>query len=168
MRIIEREDFNSIGAVGWPHRVTLNIDGTQDPGPYLFCVNDEGAWIGRRVTDLAPGYSSFHVAPIDTATVKRDQYWRRAVEIWLDGSGLNRSMLIRRYASLTHRLKEIGPQTWSTWDDVYWWEEGSDLMWEGLEIHSQIDRRENNGGRQVVWAGTGRDRRARKAGDSHE
>jgi hypothetical protein len=163
VRLIDREDFNSLQPTSEARHLTLNADGTQNEGPYLFCVNDQGAWVGRQVTDLAPGYSAFHTAPIDTATVKRDARWRRAVDLWLDGEPISSITLIRRYKAIARRLEEIGPRVWSPWDEIYHWPEASDLMWDGLAVHPLITRREINGVRQVVETGTRHDQRFREA-----
>jgi len=163
VRLIDREDFNALQPSSAARHLTLNVDGTQSEGPYLFCVNDQGAWVGRLVTDLAPGYSAFHTAPIDTATVKRDARWRRAVDLWLDGEQISSITLIRRYKAMAKRLEEIGPRVWSPWDEIYHWPEASDLMWDGLAVHPLITRREINGVREVVETGTRHDQRYREA-----
>lgn len=162
MRLLDREDFNAMDPNGVAFNLTLNEDGTQDPGPYLFCVNDQGAWVGRYVIGPAEGYAGFHVLPIDTATVKKDIRWHKASDLWLKNAPINRTMMLRRYASITHRLREVGPRTWSSWEDIYTWPEGSDIMWDGLAVHPFIDRREKDGLREVVDMGTGADKRFRE------
>lgn len=158
MRLIEREDLRYIGVEGWPYHLTLEEDGSERPGPFLFCVNDTGAWISRY-DEITRGH---HCAPMNTATVKPDRYWRKALKVWLRGESINQAQLFRRYKEMRQALREIGPRVWSRWEDVYHWGEGSDLMWDGLSVHEFITRREVDGVREVVWTGTSSDQRYRE------
>lgn len=162
MRLIERDDFNDLDPNPLAFNLTLNEDGQQDPGPFLFCVNDQGAWVGRHVVGPAEGYEAFHVLPIDTATVKKDHRWYKAADLWLRDADITRAQMLLRYASLTRRLRRIGPRTWTAWGKVYTWNEGSDIMWDGLAVHPFIERRERDGRREVVDMGTGADKRYRE------
>lgn len=166
MRIIDRDDFNALGATGWPYHLTLNEDGTQDLGPFLFCVNDQGAWVGRWVS-RGPGHSAFHVAPIDTATVKKDTHWKRAAALWLKDAPITQREMLWRYKIITRELETLGPRTWSLWDDVYHWPEGSTLMWDGLSVHPFITARRTGDTFEVVWTGTSHDQRFREREDDH-
>lgn len=153
MRLIDREDFNSLDPSGLAHNLTLNADGRQNPGPYLYCVNDQGAWVGRLITDRAPGYSAFHTAPIDTVVGRgKDKRWQRAATLWLKDESIDQITLVRRYKGIAKRLGKLLGMTesaWIRWDDVYYWPEASDLLWDGLAVHRTIDRRETDGVREV-------------------
>ena len=163
MRLIDRDDFNALGTHSLAMSVTMNEDGTQDPGPYLYCVNDTGAWVSRMISRDIPGMEPhLYTMPIDTATVDKDVRWRRAVDLWLRDAPINKSSMLRRYKLIRRHLEKVGPKVWSSWDEVYHWPEASDLIWDGLAIHQFITRREINGVREVVITGTTWDRMHRE------
>lgn len=140
MKLIDRDDFNAIGRIGAPYDLTLNEDGSQDPGPFLFLVNDKGAWIRRYDEDSAGGL--LRTARIDYATATLDSFWKKAADLWVEGSDISRNMMIRRYRRISQVLRSTEPGEWLDWSQVYHWREGSEIMWEGLEIHPSIMRRD--------------------------
>lgn len=148
MRLIDRDDFDALDPVSRAIEVVTNADGTRDPGPYLWCVNDQGAWVGRLVTDRGPGYSVFSTGQIHVDTVKRDNRWKRSIHLWVKEEPIGVRDLVGRYRSISQRLKKT-PRVWALWDDVYHWKEASDLLWDGLAVHRTIERREHEGQRQV-------------------
>lgn len=161
MKLLDLEDFNSLGRTGAPYELTLNPDGTQDPGPFLFSVNDQGAWLGRNMT-LAPGLTRLCVVPLNYASTGYDQFWYKAADLWVRDEDIDRGHMLRRYRIITRALTKTGPRVWTRWDTAYHWPDGSDLMWDGLEIHPFITRREEHGVREVVITGSKHDQRTRE------
>ncbi len=150
-------DFDSLGATDSAVRSTYEEDGTRDPGPYLFLANDQGAWI-RRYVSRPNGYSALHTTMITPATAGQSLCWKRAVDLWVEDSDISRAQLIRRYKIMSRELRDCAPGTWVRWGEAYRWEGGSDLMWEGLEIHPHIQRRETSGVLEIAWRGGSRER----------
>lgn len=158
MRLIDRDDLNAIRSQGWIYESTLDGDGQELSGPFVYCVNNRGAWLGLHKT-YGPGHSAFRVIPIDSATADLDIHWRKSAELWLQDAPINRAQMLRRYRTLESKLEAKGPREWSRWEDVYHWAEGSDIMWDGLSVHPFITIRDEH---ELVWTGDSHDIRFRE------
>lgn len=161
MKLLDVDDFNAMDRKGPPHTLTLNEDGSQDPGPFLFFVNDQMAWMGRH----NEFFDRVSWVPLSLATASvRGTHWYRAADLWMQGEDITRNAMLRRYKSITRKLEATGPLMWTRWEILYHWDEGSDLLWDGLEIHPFITRREQYGQREVVITGSRHDQRTREWG----
>lgn len=151
VRLIERVDLNYIRIDGLAYWSTLGDDGLELPGPFLFCVNDTGAWLRVTHENGRVGTSQIHY---DNADLFRGSHWSRAVEVWLRDEPITRLDMIQRYRHVGQTLENV-ERRWSVWEEVYQWEDGSDLMWDGLSVHRQLEARDIDGVRSVLWRGNG-------------
>ena len=136
--------FQTEWVVGSPDAIRADYADVLARGPFLLTVNDECAWAGQHAEAL------HRVAERRLDPLNYHRYQDLA-EIYADAVGVSRQSYLSRFAAMRRRLRH--EPDWMQWQEIYHWQEGSDLAWSSLRHHPEIEARERTGEREVRYAG---------------
>lgn len=113
-------------------------------GPFILVVNDETAWLSHGNDDwMLVARNPLHAEPDGGR-------WSALANLYADSGGISvRSLTFRIRGMRKQLLKNRGD--WFPWDEVYRWDDGSDLVWSSLMHHDWLKIREHEGVREVQY-----------------
>lgn len=154
MMVFDREDISHIDIPesvfyrkwepGEPEAVACDYADVIADGPFLLRANDEAAWISHGKGDW------IKVAQNTRYDGPDQKRWSDLATMYAESEGLTLRNLTYRIRGIKRRLHEH-TRIWVPWDDVYIWDDGSDLVWDGLMYHPWLSTREHNGRKEVMY-----------------
>lgn len=150
--VFDREDISHIDIPesvfyrkwepGEPEAVACDYADVIADGPFLLRANDEAAWISH-------GKGDWIKVALNTRYDGPDQRrWSALATLYAASEGLSLRNLTYRILGIKRRLYgHVG--VWVPWDDVYRWDDGSELVWSGLMYHEWLGTRVGTKGSEV-------------------
>lgn len=127
---------------GEPEAVACDYADVVADGPFLMRANDEHVWVSHGNDHW------LKVAQNPRYDGPDQKRWSALVTLYASAEGLTLRNLTHRIRGVKRRLREQMGE-WFPWDEVYIWNTGSELVWDGLMNHPWLETREHDGRKEV-------------------
>lgn len=154
MILVDREDFEGLGfqdslflrrwVPGEPEAIACDYADVPAPGPFLIKAHDDAVWMSHDGEDW------MKIASNPRYQGPEQKRWSHLTTIYAEHAGMSLNSLVQRLKSVRHRLMN-SPNRWTRWIVVYPWDEGSDLVWQGIIHHPKLETREYLGEKEVRY-----------------
>lgn len=152
MMVFDLEDVADLGipesvfhrkwVPGEPEAVACDYADVVSDGPFLLRANDEAAWISHGKGDW------IKVAQNTRYDGPDQKRWSALATLYASSEKMSLRNLTHRIRGVKKRLHDHRGE-WFPWDKVYIWDEGSDLVWDGLIYHPWLETREHDNRKEV-------------------
>lgn len=127
---------------GEPEAVACDYADVIADGPFLLRANDEAAWISHGQGDW------IKVAQNTRYDGPAQKRWSGLATLYASAEGLTLRNMTHRIRGIKRRLR-ADPRVWFPWSEMYIWDRGSDLVWDGLMYHPWLETREHKNRKEV-------------------
>ena len=159
MILIEKEDIERIGLTRAPFfRTNLYefVPGERIPeqyfidrdeerlsdGPFLLIMNEEEAWSGQSLADM-------HRVAVRREEPDGLRKWQELGDLYMEDLGVGRRSVALRFNAIRKAVTRASPR-WLPWDEVYYWDRGTDRFWSAASFrHQHLECRVHQGRQEV-------------------